>query len=203
MNHELLTRRSLLSRVRDASDAAAWSEFEARYRELIVRYARARGLQPADADDVSQAVMAKLCRSLCNFEYDPGKGRFRTYLYRAVRNEVAEFFSRPNTRLNTVEDCAAIPDTPAGDEADAEWEREWENHHLRLAMATVRTTFDEQSVQVFERLLAGDSVESLAESFSTSPQAVHKIKQRIRNRMHELIARQTAEEDDPEAALPA
>ena len=202
MNSEL-TRRSLLSRVRDAADTAAWSEFEARYRELITRYARARGLQPADADDICQAVMARLCRSLRSFEYDPGKGRFRTYLYRAVRNQVAEHFSRPTPRIHSVDDFGGLPAADAGDAADAEWEREWENHHLRLAMITIRTTFDNESVQVFERLLAGDSVESLAESLDTSPGAVHKIKQRIRNRMHELIAGQVAEEDNPEAVLPA
>jgi RNA polymerase sigma-70 factor (ECF subfamily) len=199
---EDFTRRSLLVRVRDASDAAAWAEFEARYRELITRYARARGLQPADADDVCQAVMAKLCRSLRAFDYDPRKGRFRTYLYRAVKNEVAEQFARPKWRLHTVKDDegGAIRSVEGDDDADAQWEREWENHHLRLAMLTVRATFDEASVSVFGRLLAGDSVESVAASFAATAQAVHKIKQRIRNRLSELIARQIAEEDDPQGA---
>lgn len=186
-------------RVRDASDAAAWAEFETRYRELIIRYARARGLQPADADDVCQAVMAKLCRALRGFDYDPRRGRFRTYLHRAVRNEIAELFARPNRRLNPVDvDDAATRSVAPDDGGDAQWEREWQSHHLRLAMQTIRATFDEASVSVFERLLAGDSTESVAESFRTTSQAVHKIKQRIRDRMHELIARQIAEEDDPE-----
>jgi len=197
-----VTRRSLLLRVRDASDAAAWAEFEARYRELITRYARAKGIQPADADDICQAVMAKLCRSLRGFEYDPAKGRFRTYLNRAVRNEIAEQFSRPNRNAGTVGlDETVIAADDAGEDADALWEREWENHHLRLALATVRETFDESSVTIFTRLLAGETTESLAEAFATTTQAVHKIKQRIRNRMHELIARQIAEEDKPEIGL--
>lgn len=194
-----LTRRSLLLRVRDAADADAWSEFEVRYRDLIFRYARARGLQPADADDVCQAVMAKLCRSLRAFEYDPRKGRFRTYLHRAVRNEIAEQFARPNRLPGAVQPVdAAAGRIDTHDESDAQWEREWENHHLRLAMVSVRASFDPASVSVFERLLAGDSPEAVAERFGTTQPAVHKIKQRIRNRISELIARQIAEEDDPE-----
>ncbi|HMQ15829.1 MAG TPA: sigma-70 family RNA polymerase sigma factor [Phycisphaerae bacterium] len=197
---ENLTRRSLLVRVRDADDDAAWAEFETLYRDLITRYARVRGLQPADADDVCQAVMARLCRSLRRFEYDSRKGRFRTYLYRAVRNAIVDQFARPNrlpTAVQPDEATLLVADTAEG--GDAEWEREWENHHLRLAMATIRRTFDEASVQMFERLLAGDSVEQVAEAFGSTPPAVQKIKQRIRARMQELIARQIAEEDEPDA----
>jgi RNA polymerase sigma-70 factor (ECF subfamily) len=191
----------LLLRVRDVADAGAWAEFEERYRELIVRYARAKGLQPADADDVCQSVMVKLCQSLRSFAYDPGKGRFRSYLHRAVRNEVIEQFSRPKRLPNTVDHNDADMQAAGEDDADAQWEREWENHHFRLAMTTIRATFEPESVSVFERLLAGDSVDSVAVAFDTSAPAVHKIKQRIRNRMHALIARQIAEEDEPDRQI--
>lgn len=196
---EDLTRRSLLLRVRDASDTAAWAEFESRYRDLIIRYARARGLQPADADDVCQSVLTRLCRTMRDFAYEPGKGRFRTYLHRAVQNEIIDQFARPKCARNTV--AAIDAESLALDEggADSHWEREWENHHIRLALQSIRRTFDAESVAVFERLLAGESVESISETTELTSQAIHKIKQRIRNRMQELIARQIAEEDDPEA----
>lgn len=194
-----VTRRSLLVRVRDIADTAAWAEFETQYRELLTRYARGRGLQPADADDVCQSVLIKLCRALREFDYDPAKGKFRSYLHRMVKNEIADQFSRPNRPVHSVgNDVLAGHAAPADDEADELWEREWENHHFRLAMETIRATFDERSVAVFDRLVAGDSVEATAGAFDLSTQAVHKIKQRIRDRMRELIARQIAEEDDPD-----
>ena len=37
-------------------------------------------------------------------------------------------------------------------------EQEWQDHHYRLAMRTIETTFDRRSVQIFARLLAGVSV---------------------------------------------
>ena len=63
-------------------------------------------------------------------------------------------------------------------------------------MQTVRATFDPKSVQMFDRLLAGDGVKRLASEFQTTTQAVHKVKQRIRDRLKELIADQVKEEDD-------
>src|SRR3954469_2676729 len=88
------THPSLLERLRDAGDAAAWREFDRRYGELIVRYARARGLQQADAEDVRQAVLLSLSRSMPRFEYSPARGRFRHYLGRVVRNAVSRWGSR-------------------------------------------------------------------------------------------------------------
>ena len=198
MDHDV-TQPSLLSRVRDGSDQAAWREFEAKYRELLLRYCRARGLQQSDADDVRQLVMMNLAKSLRNFDYSPEKGRFRSYLGRVVRNSVSGYFSRPNPADRALDTAvmATVPNEDP-DEKDELWEQEWVNHHYRLAMKTIHATFDKRSVEVFDRLVEGESVANVAEACEMSTQAVHKVKQRIRNRMHELIAAQVREEDQPD-----
>ncbi len=192
------TRTTLLIRVQNADDSAAWDEFEARYKDLVYNYCRSRGLQAADCEDVQQLVWMHLSRGMRNFEYDPGKGRFRDYLGCIVRNAISRHFRR--------EDQAKTPlDTTllailSGDQlgSDHEWEREWVDHHYRLAMSTLQQTFEPKSVLMFERLLAGQSVSEIARSFKTSEQSVHKVKQRIRARLKELIAEQIREEDGPE-----
>lgn len=63
-------------------------------------------------------------------------------------------------------------------------------------MQQVRATFEERSVEIFDRLLAGGTVNTVAEDYRTTAQAVHKVKQRIRNRLKELIAAQVKDEDD-------
>ena len=62
-------------------------------------------------------------------------------------------------------------------------------------MRAVRQSHDPASVAVFDRLLAGESVATVAAAFAMNEPAVHKIKQRIRDRLKELIAVQIAEED--------
>lgn len=196
-NESKPTRLSLLSRLRDPENQAAWREFDETYRDLIVRYCRARGLQIADAEDVRQLVMLRLSKALQAFRYQPERGRFRHYLGRAVRNTIIEQTARPKTRPQPVDTdvlTANAPDEP--DDSDALWEQEWMDHHYRLAMKTIRATFDAKSVDVFDRLLEGQSVEELAGAFDMSTQAVHKVKQRIRNRMKELVQQQIHDEDE-------
>lgn len=190
------TQPSLLLRVRDAENQTAWREFESKYRELILRYCLRLGLQPADCDDVQQLVWLNLAKGLRNFEYDPVKGRFRDYLGRVVRNAISRHFSRPELAKRAL-DTAVLAVVAEGDPESRNdaWESEWVDHHYRLAMGTIRRTFEPRSVKVFEGLLAGQSVATLASSFEMSEQAVHKIKQRVQQRMKELIAEQVAEED--------
>lgn len=196
------THLSLLSRVRNPADVVAWREFEHRYGELLTAFCRSRGMQQADAEDVVQVVMASLCKSLPGFAYDPIKGRFRDYLYRCVRNAIIQWAARPNqgetgldTRINTTH-AAPESDDRAG--ADA-FEQEWIAHHYRLAMNTIRATFEPRSVELFDRSVAGATVSELSSAFGMSEQAVYKVRQRIKGRMEQLIAAQIKEEDEPDA----
>ncbi|MBK7403340.1 MAG: sigma-70 family RNA polymerase sigma factor [Phycisphaerales bacterium] len=198
MNHNELTRPSLLSRLRDHSDDEAWRQFESKYRELILRYCRRRGLQAADAEDIRQATMLRLVRSLPAFAYDPSRGRFRDYLYRVVRSAMSDQISRPNQPVAAVGTDSASPEAEREAAPDTLWEQEWIDHHFRLAMSTVRAAFETRSILIFERLLAGQSVESVGAEFTVSTQAVHKVKQRIRDRLKELIDEQIREEESVE-----
>ena len=190
------TRPSLFERLRDGENDSSWREFDERYRDLILRYCRVRGLQPDDAEDVRQMVMIGFARALKNFQYDPARGRFRNYLGRCVAHAVQRRASARNVGAEQLMGEFANAIEGAKDEGlDAEWEREWMDHHYRIAMRTVREAFEPQSLEVFERLLAGASVEEASTQFGLSTQAVHKIKQRVRNRLRELIEAQIALED--------
>jgi len=193
------TSSSLLSRVRNPSDQVAWREFEERYRELIQRYCRRCGLQHADSEDVGQVVLVGLAKALPAFTYDPKRGRFRDYLHRCTRNAINQWSQRPNARWRSLDNQEAVETIAAGSgngESDPAWDEEWVAHHYRLAMATVRKTFDDRSIRLFDRSVAGAKVAELAVEFDMSEQAVHKVRQRIRDRMQELITEQIREEDD-------
>lgn len=187
------THVSLLERLRDRGDDPAWRRFERRYGELIVRFCRSRGLQHADAEDIRQLVLARLMRALPDFRYDRERGRFRAFLGTIVRNEVARHRGRLNTGTTRVDmDEVTAHDSP---DDSARWEREWILDHLRTAMQVVRGTFDARSIEVFERLLGGAATDQVADEFSMTTQAVHKVKQRIRERLREIIAEQVRHED--------
>ncbi len=190
------TSPTLLSRVRNPADKVAWREFDARYGEMIVRYGRRCGLQHADAEDIRQIVMVRLSKALLTFNYSPLRGKFRSFVGRIVRNEVIRLLSRPNiTSRRVVSDGGESREPVNEQEFDRQWEREWADHHLRLAVRRLRRTYEPRSIDVFEKLLAGQTVERVAADFNMTTQAVHKVKQRIRNRLKEIIAGQIREED--------
>ncbi|MHC5113908.1 MAG: sigma-70 family RNA polymerase sigma factor [Planctomycetota bacterium] len=189
------TQPSLLSRVRDPDDHAAWSEFDDRYGELIVRFCRIRGLQQSDAEDIRQVVLMSLSSALRGFQYSPARGRFRSYLGRVVRNAISRHFGRPGVPLCALDTNGGLE--PGEPDDDGQWEQEWVHHHLRRAMVTIRRSYDPRSVEVFDRLLAGTTTQQVAREMQMSEQAVHKVKQRIRNRLRALVERQVEEEDQP------
>ncbi|MHC4990773.1 MAG: RNA polymerase sigma factor [Planctomycetota bacterium] len=188
------TQPSLLLRVRDPADYAAWCEFDRRYGELIVRYCHRLGLQSSDAEDVRQIVLMNLSRALRGFEYQPQRGRFRSYLGRVVRNAVTRYRTCPRTARRALQEEDGL-DAPAADETDGQWEQEWMHHHLRHAMQVIRRSHDPRALEIFESLLAGTSVAQVAREHDMTTDAVHKVKQRVRDRLKQLIAAQVAEEE--------
>jgi RNA polymerase sigma-70 factor (ECF subfamily) len=192
------THPSLLARLRDPRDELAWREFEARYRDLIRRYCRRRGLQVADAEDVCQLVFLALARSMPGFRFDPERGRFRDYLGRIVQNAITRHVSRPRRDARVLDNAVLQDLVPERDAAvEPSWTDEWVRHHFRLAMRTVRIDCKPESLAVFERLMAGESVPDVAQAFDTTPAAVHKIKQRIGERLRREIQLQTRDEELP------
>src|SRR5438552_5027070 len=98
MGDALLTRASLLARLGNPQDRAAWQQFVELYGSLVYGFARRRGLQDADAADLTQDVFLAVARSAGRWEYDPRLGTFRGWLYGLTRNKVARFLQRRRLR---------------------------------------------------------------------------------------------------------
>lgn len=186
------THPSLIARLREGRDEDAWRELDDRYRDLVLHYCRARGLQESDADDVRQLVMFALARSIRQFEYDPARGRFSNYLKKIIQNEIYTFLNAKG-RLPQALDSTA-PEQGAAAEEDS-WNREWENYHIRRAFARLAGTFEKKSILIFSRLLEGAAAAELARELNTTIEAIHKIRQRVRGELERLVAEQIREED--------
>ncbi len=95
------TRISLLLRIRDHNDQAAWEEFAAIYRPAIFRLARIKGLQNADAEDLTQKVLLSISKSIHTWKSDEGSARFRTWLNRVTQNAIINLISRDHQHRGT------------------------------------------------------------------------------------------------------
>src|SRR6516164_9076575 len=88
------TRPSLLVRLRNRDDSEAWRQFVEIYAPLIYGLACKRGLQDADAADVTQEVFRAVSGAVGVFQYDRNRGSFRGWLYTIARNKLNDFLAR-------------------------------------------------------------------------------------------------------------
>src|SRR5581483_3932442 len=93
------TRASLLLRLRNAQDEAAWREFVTLYVPCIYGYLRKRGLQDADAADLTQDVLGAIAGALGRLHYDPDRGAFRNWLFTIVRRKLADWRAAQGRRV--------------------------------------------------------------------------------------------------------
>jgi RNA polymerase sigma-70 factor (ECF subfamily) len=189
------THASLLARLADGQDPAAWREFHERYDELIRGFARRQNLQPADCDDVAQDVLLALSKAMPGFRYDPTKGKFRSYLKTVVLHTIFKRAKRKPGEVNLeyIEEATHA----ATEDKDIEeiWEEEWRQYHIRLARRRIELEFSEADRAAFEAYaLGGRDARETAQALGMSVDQVYQAKSRILKRLSELINQQVAEE---------
>jgi RNA polymerase sigma factor (sigma-70 family) len=185
------TRASLLVRLRDPRDGAAWTEFVDLYAPLVYGYARRRGLQDADAADLCQDVLGAVAGAVGRLEYDPQRGSFRGWLFTVVRRRLSNRRRAQRGRPHgggdadtrrLLEECPA----PAGAEAD--WEAEWQRRLFAWACGQVRRDVAEVTWQAFWRTyIDGQPSKQVAADLGQSVAAVYLARSRVLARLRELV----------------
>jgi len=87
-----LTNPSSLDRLRDPSNDKARNRFAEKYRPFILKVCRGRGLQEADAEDVTTFVLLRFFERhrFKSFRYEPPR-RFRSWLFTVVTHDLRDY----------------------------------------------------------------------------------------------------------------
>ncbi|MFO0901545.1 MAG: RNA polymerase sigma factor [Pirellulales bacterium] len=186
----LETRVSLLLRLQDSDDRAAWDEFVRLYGRVLFRVARGRGLQAADADNLVQEVLLAVARSIGSWLERPDRGRFRAWLLRIARNEAIDILTRSSKRpLGGGEAVVAALSAVSGtDEVSSQLDLEYERKVFQWAAEQVRSSVAEHTWLAFWLThLEGLSIEEAAERLRTRPANIYFARSRVMARIKKLV----------------
>ena len=187
----LPTRQSLLWRLRDWQDQTSWRDFFDTYWRLIYNVARKSGFTDAEAQDVVQNTFIYLSRRMPNFQYDPKRGSFKSWLRVVTRSRInvyrrtekaEEKFRREQLlrgESGEADGVEELPD-PAADALDEVWQREWEENLLSAAFRRIRSRVSSQQLLIFRLATLGDlPLTQVAKKLGVSLAQVYLARHRV------------------------
>jgi RNA polymerase sigma factor (sigma-70 family) len=189
---EPTTRHSLVLRLRNPDDEAAWAEFLAIYEPLVYGLARRKGLQDADARDLCQEVFRAVAGAIERWDPDPAKGKFRAWLFRIARNLLVNFFADQRrhpqgTGRTSVQDLLEARATNDA-HGEAEFAAEFKRQAFRWAADQVKHEFADSTWQAFWKTgVDNRPVASVAQELGLSAGAVYIARSRVLARLRQRV----------------
>ena len=184
------TRASLILRLPNAADAAAWDEVVAIYGPLVFRLARRRGLQIADADDLVQDVFAAVAKQIEAWLERTDRGRFRAWVLRIARNIAVNRLSRMplgGAAIGGGWVCDFVETPVRQSELSNQFDLEFQREVFRWAAVQVRTVVSESTWQAFQLTHVDEvPIADAAGQLGISIGAVYIARNRVMKRLREL-----------------
>ena len=193
-----MTRRTLLSRLRNLDDQESWRTFFNLYWRLLYNVARKSGLDDGGAQEIVQDTVIAVARKMPEFRYDPARGTFRQWLLRITRRRIIDHLRRiyrqppraevaPESLDEDEAHAAAIIDQSAS-AIDAAWNEEWEKSTFDAALARVRAEINPRHFQVFDYCVLKDwPASKVAATLGLNAAQVYLAKHRVAKAMKHAV----------------
>lgn len=185
------TRASLILRLKNSDDLAAWEEFVELYGPVVFRVARRRGLQVVDAENLLQEVLIAVAKSLPAWLDRDDRGRFRAWLIRIAQNEAVDMLTERATRaigLDGDEGKLVIDTLAVHDEISLLIEREYRLAVFRFAAEHVQQNVADPTWQAFILTeVEGVSVQEAARRLRTSHGNIYVSRSRVMARIKTFV----------------
>ena len=188
---DLETRESLIARLPNHADFAAWQEFVELYEPLVFGLARRHGFQANDAHDVVQEVFSAVAESIDRFSPDKSRGRFRTWLFRVARNQTLNQLRKRKRNLplsGEPETQAMLESQADGQPDDDEFDSAFRRRAFRWAARRVRQAVQPTTWECFSRTaIGGEQPKAVAEDLGIDVGTVYLARSRVMVRMRKLV----------------
>ena len=189
------TRHSLIARLKDPRDQIAWEEFVEIYRPVVYRVAIGKGIQSADAEDVTQKVLLSVSQAVERWVPDPERARFRTWLNRVAQNAVINAITRGKPDQGSGDSCflALLAQQPDDAEPDSRLIRlEFRRESFRVAARAIKSEFQNETWQAFWlTAVEGQTIEEAAKQLGKKTGSIYTARCRVMKRLQDRVAEMT------------
>jgi len=188
------TRASLILRLPTVSDAAAWREFTEIYEPFVYRFARRKGLQHADALELTQEVFLAVARAIGRYEIDEDRAQFRTWLFRIARNCLLKQWAKQRRAAVPVDSgmWRHLSDSLEENSPDPQEDdfREYRHEVLGYALLRVKRSVKPLTWQAFcLTALQQRSIVEAAAELHINQGAVYVARSRVISRLRDEVVR--------------
>lgn len=192
------TRGSLLNRLKRWDDQKSWQDFYDTYARLIYGAAIQAGLTETEAEDVVQDTVIAVAKAIPNFQYQPERCAFKTWLHSITKRQVANQFRKRQGKGRLLEPLTSgdgegsplsdIPD-PASHALDETWNGEWERNLLLAAIERLKRRVSPAQFQIFEyHMLQDHTVGETAHALGITAAKVHLTNHRVKKQLRKEVA---------------
>jgi RNA polymerase sigma-70 factor (ECF subfamily) len=184
------TSHTLLQRLRQGGDDAAWERLVRLYTPLIRGWLRRHLPQPDDVDEVTQQVFQVVFEKLLAFEHAGRTGSFRAWLRGICVNRVRMFWREipPACRGPDPEPVLRQLEDPHCD-LSRQWDCEHDAHVVRALLEQIEGEFQPATWRAFRLLVLEERRPAeVAAELGISLNAVFIAKSRVLSRLREESA---------------
>ncbi|MCA9250005.1 MAG: sigma-70 family RNA polymerase sigma factor [Phycisphaerales bacterium] len=184
------TTTALLEGLRDPSNETVWRGFDARYRGVLVAFARRLGLNDSEASEVAQETLTRFLEEYSAGKFDRSRGRLRSWLIGIARYRIADV-KRVRARRREHHGESVLLELPNKRRLTEIWDAELDQAILCEAMTDLGSSgrFKPQTLQAFRRMVVDQvSPRKVAEELDLTLQAVYMAKHHCLGKLKELVA---------------
>ena len=185
------TSTALLEGLFDPGNVSVWREFDDRYRPIITGFARRLGLSAEDAADVAQDTLAGFVQQYRAGKYGRDRGRLRTWLIGMVKTHIAQM-KRTRARRRERRGASALAELEDSAPLEDAWDQERKMTLLRQALVELKaqSRTSEKTLRAFELyVIKHRPAQDVAEDLGMTPRDVYMAKNRVAERLRDIVTR--------------
>lgn len=190
---ELRTRQTLFETLKSDRSEQGWHDYIQYYKAYILALLKGMNIAPSDREDLLQDVLVKCWQKIPEFDYNPERGKFRSWLTIMVRNTVRDFIkskAHKNRQLESdIDEAYTAGKLQSSSEMDLMADKEWRIYVAKLAWGNVSQEFSQNLLDSFLRSSQGEKVADIATSLGIAESSVSVYKKRVQRALMKEVLR--------------